>query len=378
MKNMLVPGYSYVPFPEPESELMEQAQDELLSGTFSRLLMEAASTRDFPKLLRNTMYKKMMKEWDNFPASWETVCSEIGTANDFREQTRQRLTGAEELLEVEEHGEYKDQDLLEEDLKFSLRKYGRLFGVSWETLINDDTNEIKKMPERMGKAAKRGLDKDIWRYVTGTSAGSGGPILSLDGKRLFCVEHRNVNTGNSGLNIINEASLTKAFTAMRTQRDMRGEIIHIVPKYLIIGPELEIHAWKVLQGSATMPMYPAATGTPSQGYYDQAFGADHTPTGGSITAVPRFPSQTKNFFAGKLEVVVVPWLNSATEWYLLADPKQHDTMEVAFLKGRREPEMWTQDGTQGKAFDKDEIRYKVRLCWGKAWLDYRSAYQGSR
>jgi hypothetical protein len=373
MPRILVPGFAEMDFPEPMTPLMEAAQEELLSGKYSSLLMEAASVRDFPKLLRNTMHKKLMQTWDNFPSTWEIIVSETGSANDFREMTRQRLSGAEELLEVEEHGEYKDQDLMEEDLKFAIRKFGRLFGVSWETLVNDDTNEIKRMPERMGKAAKRGLDKDIWRYVIGPSAGSGGPVISLDGKRLFSVEHRNINTKNAGVNVINEASLTQAFTAMRTQRDMRGEIIHITPKYLIIGPELEIHAWKVLQGSPTMPMYPSTTGTPSGGYYSPDFGAT---SGGSV--VPRFPSNVKNFFAGKLQVVVVPWFNSPTEWYLLADPNQHDTMEVSFLKGRQEPELFTQDGTQGKAFERDEIRYKMRMCWGKAILDYRAWYQGSQ
>jgi hypothetical protein len=373
MPRILVPGFAEYDFPEPATPLMEAAQEELHSGTYSGLLMEAASVRDFPKLLRNTMHKKMMKSWDNFPSSWETITSEIGSAKDFREQTRQRVSGAEELLEVEEHGEYKDQDLLEEDLKFSIRKYGRLFGVSWETLINDDTNEIKRMPDRMAKAAKKGLDKDIWTYVIGDSASSGGPVISLNGRRLFSIQHNNVNTRNSGKNILNETSLTQAFTAMRTQRDMRGEMVHLVPKYLIIGPELEIHAWKVLQGSATMPVYPAATGTPVQGAYTQEFGATS-----SSTQVPRFPSNVKNFFAGKLQVVVVPWLHSATSWYLLADPKQHDTLEVSFLKGRREPELFTQDGTQGKAFEKDEIRYKMRMCWGKSLLDYRPWYQGSQ
>jgi hypothetical protein len=385
MPRILVPGFTEMDFPEPMTPLMEAAQEELLNGKYSSLLMEAASVRDFPKLLRNTMHKKLMNTWDNFPSTWEVICSEIGSANDFREMTRQRLSGAEELLEVEEHGEYKDQDLLEEDLKFSIRKYGRLFGISWETLVNDDTNELKRMPERMGKAAKRGLDKDIWRYLFGASAGSGGPRISLDGKSLFCTEHRNVLTKNSGVNVIGEASLTNAFTAMRTQRDMRGEIIHLTPKYLIIGPELEIHAWKVLQGSPTMPMYPGAAGTPSGGFFSPEFGASSTGGGGgdgltpgSAAVVPRFPSNVKNFFAGKLQVVVVPWMNSPTEWYLLADPNQHDTMEVSFLKGRREPELFTQDGTQGKAFERDEIRYKMRMCWGKAILDYRSFYQGSQ
>ncbi len=344
--------------PEPQTPLMEAARYEIEQGSFSRLLMEAATTTDFPKLLRNTMYKGMMKEWQEYPSTYETIVSEFGNARDFREITRQRVSTADELLAVAEHGEYKDQDLLEEDLKYSVAKYGRLFGVSWELLINDDMGQIKRQPERMGKAAAKGLDKDIWKYVFGN------PTLSLDKKQLFSIDHLNKNTSNNGTNAIGEASLTKAFKAMRTQRDLRGDLINIQPRFLVIGPALEIHAWKVLQGSMTMPLMQTPNAALQIGQ------------GGNSTFNAGFPN-TQNYFRGKLEIIVCRWIESDTAWYLVADPRQHDTIEVSFLRGQREPEMFVQDGSQGRSFDRDEIRYKMRHVWGKHVLDYRSWYQGS-
>src|SRR3990172_8392513 len=82
--------------PEPVTPLMEAAQEEIKRGTVSRLLIEAATTSDFPKLLRNTMYKGMLKEWQEYPTTWETIVSETGNAKDFREITRQRVSSADE------------------------------------------------------------------------------------------------------------------------------------------------------------------------------------------------------------------------------------------------------------------------------------------
>lgn len=344
--------------PDVQTPLMEQARYEIEQGTFSRILLEAATTNDFPKLLRNTMYKGMMKEWNEYPSTFEQVVSEFGNARDFREITRQRVGTADELLQVAEHGEYKDQDLLEEDLKYSVQKFGRLFGVSWELLINDDMGQIKKQPERMGKAAAKGVDKDIWKYIFNN------PVLSLDKKQLFHLDHGNKNYANSGINALGEASLTKAFKAMRTQRDLRGDLINLQPKLLIHGPALEIHVWKILNGTMTMPVMQAP---------DQALQIGQ---GGAHTFNAGFPN-TQNYFRGKLTPVSVRWLDSDTGWYIVADPRQHDTIEVSYLRGQREPELFVQDGSQGRSFDRDEIRYKMRHVWGKSVLDYRSWYQGS-
>ena len=95
--------------------LQQMALRELEEGNNSTLLQEAASTSDFPALLRNTMHKGLLKAWNSYPLTYENIVSDFMNVKDFKDIYRERVSDAEGLLPVREHGEYKDSDLLEED-----------------------------------------------------------------------------------------------------------------------------------------------------------------------------------------------------------------------------------------------------------------------
>ena len=327
--------------------LQEAAQAELDSGMYSRLLQEAASTTDFPAIMANTLYKVMLKSYTEYPSTWTNVVSETSNLKDFKEQTRTRFSESDNLLEVGEHGEYKDSSLQDEKVRYAPKKFGRMFGVSWEALINDDMAEIKKQPQRFGRAAARTIDYDIWNFIRGN------PTI-YDGVALFSnASHANAP---ATMNVaLSEAALQTAYNAMIGQTDLKGYPIRIVPKFLVCSPQQEIKVWKLLN-----PGVLPTTGV-----------AVDTLTGTTQAVQPT----SRNFFAGKLQPLFVPWLN-ASEWYLVADPAQYDTIEVGFLNGKKEPDLFVQDGNLGTTFERDQIRYKVRIVWGKGLTDYRTWYCG--
>jgi hypothetical protein len=331
--------------------LQEAAQIELANGVHSRLLQEAASTADFPAMLANTMYKLMLKKFTEYPATWTNLVSDTTNLKDFKEQQRNRLSESDNLLSVEEHGEYKDSSLIDEKIRFSPKKFGRIFGVSWETLVNDDMQEIKKQPERFGRSAARSVDYDVWSYFRSN------PVI-YDGKNLFDTTHFNAANSGAMNTSLSEAALSAAYAAMTVQKDLKGYNIRITPKYLFASPVQEIKIWKLL--NTVQGAIPTMGG-----------GTDTLAGTASMTAQPT----AKNFFAGKLTPVFVPWFDTE-EWYLTADGGQYDTLEVGFLNGKKEPDLFVQDGNLGTAFERDEIRYKVRMVWGKVALDYRTFYCG--
>lgn len=326
--------------------LQEAARIELENGVHSRLLQEAASTADFPAMLANTMYKLMLKKFQEYPATWTNLVSDTTNLKDFKEQQRNRLSESDNLLSVEEHGEYKDSSLIDEKIRFSPKKFGRIFGVSWETLVNDDMQEIKKQPERFGRSAARSVDYDVWSYFRSN------PVI-YDGKNLFDATHSNTGSNTA----LSEAALATAYAAMTTQKDLKGYSIRITPKYLFASPSQEIKIWKLLNTV--------------QGAIPTSGEATDPLSGKTITNQPT----ARNFFAGKLTPIFVPWFDT-NEWYLTADGGQYDTLEVGFLNGKKEPDLFVQDGNLGTAFERDEIRYKVRMVWGKVALDYRVFYCG--
>ena len=77
---------------------------------------------------------------------------------------------------------------------------------------------------------------------------------------------------------------------------------------------------------------------------------------------------------GALDIVVDPFLTSATAWYVLADPNDAPTVIVGFLNGRQTPVLLVEKPTMTQVaggddeyeFEFDVLRYKVRYDYGGA------------
>jgi hypothetical protein len=60
-----------------------------------------------------------------------------------------------------------------------------------------------------------------------------------------------------------------------------------------------------------------------------------------------------------------------------ADPLDVPTMEVGFLDGNEEPELFVQDSpTVGSMFNDDTLTWKIRHIYGGNLTDFRGVYKG--
>jgi len=124
-----------------------------------------------------------------------------------------------------------------------------------------------------------------------------------------------------------------------------------LPKYLLIPNELEELANKLATSNAYVN---AAT------YYS---------TGAASEA-----ATTPNIHKGIEPIIVDSWTD-ATDYFAVADPKNVDTIEVGFMGGREEPELFIADNpTVGAMFTADKITYKIRHWYGFAIADYRAFF----
>ena len=64
--------------------------------------------------------------------------------------------------------------------------------------------------------------------------------------------------------------------------------------------------------------------------------------------------------------------NSATAWYLFADPAQIDTVEYCFLEGQEGVYFETKQG-----FEVDGVEMKARMDFGAAAIDFRGMQKNS-
>jgi hypothetical protein len=78
-----------------------------------------------------------------------------------------------------------------------------------------------------------------------------------------------------------------------------------------------------------------------------------------------------NSFAGVLTPIVEPRLDGNKAWYLIADPAQIDTIEIAFLDGQ---ELFVEERI---AFEQDGYEFKARMVFGAKAIDWRSFYQNT-
>lgn len=293
-------------------------------------------TTDFPLLLMSTVNRTLLAQYaiqERTFMSW----ARRSTINDFRPITRVRLSEIlGNLEEVKEGAEYKYGSFSESGESYKLAKYGKIIGITWEAIVNDDLSAFDRIPQAFAVKAAQ-LQSDI---VYSMILANGFAIMS-DGNALFSAAHNNfVGTAASqtaGGTALSEAALTTAYISFRTQKGSDGSFLNLRPKFLIVGPKNEFLAQKLTSVNFTATKQ-----------------AD-TPVG-SLTGL----------------TLVVDARIQNYEWFLSADPAQIDTVEYAFLAGEEELFIEERDG-----FNVDGIEVKARVVFAAKGLDWRGLYRNN-
>jgi phage major head subunit gpT-like protein len=321
-------------------------RDLEVSGiTASERLREAdTTTASFSFLLGTSMNKRLLKDYQAWPSEWQKFCT-ITPIKDFKTQSRVRLGAFGSLATVAEDAAYASISLSDTQATYAPAKRGNLVAVTRETIVNDDLYAIKQIPGKLAVAAAFTLAEFVYTLLAANGA------VIYDTFKLFdSVNH--VNTGivvgslgtpNSGA-ALSTAALQTAVTKMRRQQNMAGKPIGLKPRFLVVPPELEFTAMVITKSA----------GAPGSNNIDI------------------------NPMLGYAEVVVAPQIASPTYWIAVADPRVIDTVEVGFVGGQMNPQLFIQDQPLfGNNFTNDVITYKVRHEYGGAVVDYRGFYLGN-
>jgi hypothetical protein len=285
---------------------------------------------------------------------WRQVCSSIIPVADFRTQRRMRLGGFDNTLaSVAEGNSYTPlTSPTDEEASYFVKKYGNTEDITLEVIANDDVGAVRQLPTKMARVAKITLFVFVFNFIRSSTQ----PTLSYDNAALYGTGTSRANSASAALN---DATLTTAKVSMRsktvygvtsTGQDYLG--LRNKPKFLIVPAAGEATATRILQNE-----YTAHLGSPPTASLAQSDVNVHRNT---LTPI-----------------VVDYWQTSSAQWYLLGDPASANTIELAFLGGREEPELFTQDQpTVGSMFTNDKVTYKIRHIYGGAVLDHRAFYAG--
>lgn len=297
---------------------------EIVAAAFTQ------GTSDFPVLLENAMHKTLQAAYATAALTWNRFCA-TGSVSDFRAHNRYRTGSFGSLDAVNELGEFTNKSIPDgEKGSITATTKGNIINLSRTAIINDDLGAFVGLSNMLGRAAARTVEADVYALLALNSGA--GPTMG-DGKALFHTDHGNLTTSAA----ITMAALDLDRVAMASQKDVSGnDYLDLRPAVLVIG---------IANGGTARSIN----------------GAQYDPdTANKLQK----PNVVNGLFR---DIVDTPRITSNRR-YLFADPSEAPVLEVAFLDGNQNPYLELQNG-----FDVDGARYKVRLDYGVAAVDYRGA-----
>ena len=284
------------------------------------------STSDFPVLLENAMHKALLSGYATATDTWSRWCAR-GSVSDFRAHNRYRIGSLGNLDSLNENGEFKNKAIPDgEKASITAGTKGNIINLSRHAVINDDLSAFVGLAQMLGRAASRTVEANAYAVL------DSNPTM-LDGYALFSAEHNNLESAGAPT----VATIGSASDKMAGQKDVSGnEILDLKPAVFLGNKAYARQA-------------------------DVAVNSTFDPDANNKL-------QRKNAVYNEVADIVGTARITDTKWYLFADPGEAPVIEVAFLDGNDQPFLDMEEG-----FTVDGARYKARLDYGIAAVDFRGA-----
>ena len=313
---------------EIAKEVMERSGQNIRGASNIEIATRAlTATSDLPNILANVSNKILAKSYELAPSTWERFCNVV-PVSDFKTITRAKLSELPAVSVIAEGASYPEMAYSDDKESYVISTKGGIVNFTRQALINDDLGALNNQSKNLGVALRSAVNRDVYAVLNSSH-------LMNDGKELFQVaNHKNTVTTGTALTL---DSLQSAKVAMARQTGLKGQVLNISPKFLVVPPELEFTARQLIFSTAD---------------------------------ITKANSGAYNPFSNALEIIVDPCLTDAKAWYLLADYNMVDTIEVAFLNGVQTP--YIENFVE---FTNDGIKTKARLDFGVKAIDYRGMFK---
>lgn len=324
--------------------------EAMAEGTFN--IQESVVSTTFSVLLGTAMHKVFLDSYANAAARFNDhlrIMRDPIIVTDYKQYNFTRKGVYNSLPSVGEGGTYQPLTTPgEENVILQVVKYGGTEDLTLEAIANDDLNALQRIPRDLGLAAAVGRYRAVFDLFTANSGN--GVQTDYDSTNLFAAGHN-----NRGTTALSSAELMIARNAMRAQTALSASEVNlfIEPRFILHPPELARLAGQL---------------------YTQDFEVDPDSAG---TVTPGVGSSYNNMnpVKGFAEPIQVDYWTDSDNWYLVADPAEHETIRMALLEGHEDPMIIMQDDPSvGSVFSADKITFKVRDIRDQDVIDHRSFY----
>ncbi|WP_390624391.1 prohead protease/major capsid protein fusion protein [Iodidimonas nitroreducens] len=288
------------------------------------------SSSDFPNILSNVLNKRLRQAYEESQPSYRLWARRAPNAPDFKPIDVVQMSAMPDLLRTNEAGEFKYGTASDGKISYSVLTYGRILGVTRQTLVNDDLRALDRLTTGYAAAAARLENRTVYAQLAGSGTYGGGDLFTT----------QNGNLAESGTTI-NATTLGAGRAALRKQKGLQKEELNIAPRYLIVPTDLEQLSYQFT----------------------------------STQFVPAKATDVNEFRAGgrtALEPIVEAVLDGHSDkaWYLAADSAQVDTIEYAYLDGAEGVQLSSRIG-----FNVDGVEFKASLDFAAAAIDHRGFWK---
>lgn len=295
-------------------------------------LRAAFSQTNLSNVLSRAVNAVLLESFNYVESMWQDVFKQ-GRVVDFKIAERYRMNSDMQFEQVAKGGKLPHGSVSDEMYSVKADTYGVMFAIDRQDIINDDLGALSDIPRQIGVSAAEAINNACWGMFL-------NPGNADDGTAFYSAGHNSLLTTCP----LTDANLTKARAAFVKKTKKNGAPIGLRPTLLVVPPELEDDALRLTR--STM-LAPGGEGT----FTD--FNVQH----------------------GRYKVVAPSYLsspsmtgNSATSWYLMADPRVLAAFEIAFLDGKSAPTVERADAD----FDSLGVQFKGYIDFGVSLQDWRA------
>lgn len=307
-------------------------------------LREAVDATNFDQVFADALNRSVVAAYRGDASlssqAWRQI-AKVTSVSDFRAYRRIKMGYYGTLPAVAEGGSYDPLTTPTDSQEtVQLAKVGGTEQITWEKMLNDDLGIWQELVRRMGLSAAEGLNDAVFSLLRIATM----PTMA-DTYKLMSATRTPANLGTLPLtgDATGFANLMTTVGLMLANPGGGGKAKGVKPTTLVV------------------PLAKAA----AAGTLMSDFGAN--------TSAADFPSrQGLQVLGVSLRNVVVDlYATNQTDWMLLADPNDAPVIEVAFLDGQEDPEVFF-DNNQNVSgmFTNDLVKAKIRHVYDAAAIDH--------
>lgn len=301
--------------------------NELLAGGFSTLDIDGILSAVSNKILRDAF---MAVE-----SSWAPIAARV-PVSDFKAIPIYSLTGDLQYEKIGAGGEIKHGKLGETSYSLKADTYAKMLAITRQDIVNDDLGALSRVNQRLGRGGALKINDVFWTEFLANSA-------------FFTSGLANYISGAA--TVLSADSLKTAKYTFRRQTDPDGKPLGSNPRVLLVPPELEDDALRLVSSIELREIQDTAAGAGTV----RTYGTFNPNAGRFIPVVSAYLSNSS--YTGY----------SITAWYIIADPSDVPVMAIGFLNGQEAPTVESAEAD----FDKLGIQIRGYHDFGVTKMEYR-------